>query len=177
MSITEDDRPLTEQEKIERDQSIAKLERLGEIFGGLRDDQFDLDNDGRIIIHDRAVRREVNAIQAWFELQVARDEAFLTIDQTGRVEMIAGHGPDLSDQGEATKRRMSHVEPCCWPLRLAFHAIRMLVRDDSRAAAWTRGWGCLWRVNVIGGPTWGAYRDRAEAIAAEIKYLEQTRLN
>lgn len=48
----------------------------------------------------------------------------------------------------AVVRRASHVEPVSAYLRLVFHAIRKLVADDSRVAAWTRTWGCMWRVDM-----------------------------
>lgn len=83
--------------------------------------------------------------------------------------------------------RASHIEPYRWPLRWAFHAVRglegLLARQDVLWAkaglltALTRLWPCLWRVRVVGGPVLpGCYRDRDEAIAAEIRWLEQNRL-
>jgi hypothetical protein len=104
-------------------------------------------------------------------------QVILTIDHSGRVDYIAGHGLDLGDQGQTTKQRASHVEPTSWPLRLLFHAIRQFVRDDSAAAGWTRGWPCTWRVRVLGGPCWGTYRNRQQAIAAEVAWLESNRLS
>lgn len=102
----------------------------------------------------------------------------LTIDQAGRVEYIAGHGLDMDEQGSVTKRRMSHVEPVSWPLRLLFHLVRGVVADSSAAAAWTRGWRCLWRVRIFGGPVLaGGWRDREQAIAAEVDWLERERFS
>lgn len=98
----------------------------------------------------------------------------LTIDQAGRVEYIAGHGIDLDEQGRATQRRASWVEPVSLPLRLLFHVVRRVVPDDSAAAAWTRKWSCLWRVRVLGGPVLaGGWRDREAAIAAEVEWLKK----
>lgn len=91
-------------------------------------------------------------------------------EQHAAAELLAGSIDDVE------QRRASHVEPCNWFLRLAFHAVRLLADDASRLAAWTRGWPCLWRVNVVGGPTWRAYADRAEAIRDEIEWLENNRL-
>ena len=96
----------------------------------------------------------------------------LTIDQTGQIQMIAGHGPDLSGCGSAIKRRASHIEPCNWWLRLAFHIVRACVRDESRLAAWTRGWRCLWRARIFGGPTLGPFAVRQDGIDAEVEWLE-----
>lgn len=78
--------------------------------------------------------------------------------------------------GVVRKRRASFVEPTNWLLRLAFHAVRSLVADDSHLAAWTRAWPCKWRVRVLGGPTFGCYANRAEAIRDEIRWLEENRL-
>jgi hypothetical protein len=100
----------------------------------------------------------------------------MTIDQSGTIHMIAGHGPDLSEEGVVTQRRASHVEPTNLPLRLLFHAIRSCVRDDSQMAGWTRSWRCRWRARIFGGPTLGPYTDRAAAIAAEVEWLEANRL-
>jgi hypothetical protein len=74
----------------------------------------------------------------------------------------------------AVVRRASHVEPDNVYLRLVFHAIRKLVADNSRLAAWTRTWGCLWRVDmspVGGGILPIQYRYRLAAIDAEVEAL------
>jgi hypothetical protein len=100
----------------------------------------------------------------------------INIDSTGKIQMIAGHGLDLSGEGIAVKRRASHVEPVALLPRLAFHLIRRLVNDDSRLAGWTRRWRCLWRVAIVDGPILpGAWRDRLEAIAAEVEWIERER--
>jgi hypothetical protein len=102
----------------------------------------------------------------------------IIIDQAGRIQMIVGHGPDLTGAGRASRRRASHVEPVSWPLRLLFHGIRSVAHDDSAAAAWTRSWRCLWRVRIIGGPVLaGGWRDRAAAIAAEVQWLEENQFS
>lgn len=93
----------------------------------------------------------------------------------GRVEFI--HDEALSEifrqvAGPGQKTRASHVEPVSWVLRWLFHAIRSRVADGSGLAEWTRSWSCLWRARIFDGPTLGPYRDRAEAIAAEIEWLE-----
>jgi hypothetical protein len=78
--------------------------------------------------------------------------------------------------GEITTKRGSHVVPDKFWLRLAFRIIRFCVRDTSRLAAWTRTWGCLWRVDTspVGGPILpDRYISRENAIAAEIKFLNQ----
>ena len=82
---------------------------------------------------------------------------------------------------QAKQRRASHVEPCSRLLRIAFHALRAFeawMQEEHETTAepltyWTRRWGCKWRVRVVGGPTWGSYTDRAEAIRDEIAWLEE----
>ena len=77
----------------------------------------------------------------------------------------------------ATKRRASSIEPANVALRAAFHAVRACCLDDSRLAAWTRTWACQWRVRIHGGPVLaGTFTDRAEAIRAEIAWLQENRL-
>lgn len=57
-------------------------------------------------------------------------------------------------RGSTTTRRLSHIEPACWPLRMAFRLLRRLFGDRGRVADWTRRWPCRWRVDFspIGGP-------------------------
>jgi hypothetical protein len=76
----------------------------------------------------------------------------------------------------AVVRRASHVVPVNTYLRLAFRAIRKLVADDSRIAAWSRTWGCGWMIDTrpVGGPVLtGPWYDRQEAINAEVEFLNE----
>ncbi len=93
-----------------------------------------------------------------------------TAQHVGDSDLLAG------SVAHATKRRASSIEPVNVALRVAFVAIRACCGDESRLAAWTRTWACCWRVRVFGGPTWGCYRNRAEAIRDEIHWLEEHRL-
>jgi hypothetical protein len=113
----------------------------------------------------------------------------LTIDEDGDLLMLKSDSADVFLEGaEVVTRRASHVEPASFWLRIAFHVIRTLVRDDSSIAAWTRTWTCLWRVNTapVGGPiltVWDVtdgrtpssqimtWSDRQNAIDAEITFL------
>lgn len=109
---------------------------------------------------------------------MADDYATILIRPDGTVEAVEGHAgaevlAGIPEVAETLKRRRaSHVEPVSFWFRLAFHVVWRIVRDDSPAAEWTRAWACRWRVNVVGGPTWGAYQSRAAAIAAEVEWLE-----
>lgn len=80
-----------------------------------------------------------------------------------------------ADLGAVTRTRASHIVPCSRLLRLAFRGLRSLVGDGSRLAGWSRGWRCLWRVEIVDGPTFGAFADRAAAIAAEVDWLNERR--
>ena len=122
----------------------------------------------------------------------------VTIDESGDLTFLNVPENDIfMELGETITRRASHIMPqAFWP-RLAFTAIRYFVHDDSRIAAWTRGWACLWRVDTspVGGwvLTWGDVWDeldawqhifnawegtavwsvREDAIRAEVKFLNK----
>ena len=104
----------------------------------------------------------------------------ITFNPDGTAEHLGDeHCPAAKLLPSAARRtvRASNIEPCNWALRAAFHAVRAAVGDKGTLAAWTRSWACLWRVRVVGGPVLpGCYRDRGEAIAAEVKWLEANRL-
>jgi hypothetical protein len=74
----------------------------------------------------------------------------------------------------AVVRRASHVVPVNAYLRLAFRAIRKLVADDSRIAAWSRTWGCTWLVDMTpvgAGILPVHFSNRLAAIDAEVEAL------
>lgn len=76
----------------------------------------------------------------------------------------------------ATIRRASHVEPDGVVARGVFHALRRLFGEKGTVAGFTRTWTCLWRVNLgpANGPILvGRWKDRKEAIAAEIEWLNE----
>ena len=116
----------------------------------------------------------------------------VTIDEEGNNTFLKTDSADcFLEQGETITRRASHVEPVRLSLRLAFSLLRTLFPDTGAVAAWTRTWGCEWRINTkpVGGPvlTWAhvapskcaAWMDdlvftthsRQEAIDAEIVFL------
>ncbi len=84
----------------------------------------------------------------------------------------------LKSGGAATKRRASHVEPCRRPYRWAFHGLRKLFGEEGAVGAFTRLWPVYWRVNMgpSGGPVFGRFADRAEAIGAEVEWLNRNGL-
>lgn len=103
----------------------------------------------------------------------------VTINPDGTIEFVSSEElAPLRELGAVEKRRASHVEPCNWLLRVAFHIIRRQVSDESRIAEITRRWPCRWRVNLSlsDGPTFGEFSDRKQAIAAEIDWLRECAL-
>lgn len=47
---------------------------------------------------------------------------------------------------EASKHRLSHIEPCNFWLRRIFRFCRRF-GDETRLADWTRTWACRWQVD------------------------------
>lgn len=86
-----------------------------------------------------------------------------------------GDNPVAQAYGAARRRRASRIEPCHPLLRVPFRALRAITPDSSRIADWTRRWPCQWRVRILGGPTFGHFRERQAAIQEEIRWLEQHR--
>ena len=96
----------------------------------------------------------------------------ITIDEIGQ-KFVGGHGAEVFALPTDKVQRASHVVPENFWLRLAFQAIRAHVSDTSRLAAWSRTWACLWRVNIVGGPTLSSrWHNRKAAIEAEIQWLD-----
>lgn len=78
--------------------------------------------------------------------------------------------------GIVQTKRASHVEPDNKALRVAFHLLRLFFGDKGRMSELTRHWPCLWRVNTrptCGLILAGRWKNRQEAIQAEIEYLNE----
>lgn len=106
----------------------------------------------------------------------------VTIEQDGSLRFIdAPEAAALAAAlGVTDVRRASHVLPDNIVLRFAFNVLRQLFGDEGHIAEWTRHWRCLWLVDA--SPVGGAllddrWRDRAAAIEAEVKYLNEYFLN
>lgn len=118
----------------------------------------------------------------------------ITIEEDGSQTYLKTDSADIFlECGEVITRRASHVEPADWALRLIFSLLRTLFADTSAVAAWTRTWGCEWRINTspVGGPVltwadvWGMesgygsmdsvarFADRQRAVDAEIVFLNK----
>jgi hypothetical protein len=106
---------------------------------------------------------------------MAQNEVTFVIDSDGRTLFLVSECMEGSSLLEYAKiARASHVCPDNWALRILFHVLRYFVGDKGRMSEFTRKWPCLWRVEIVNGPVLpGRYRDRKEAIAAEIEYLNQ----
>jgi hypothetical protein len=75
-----------------------------------------------------------------------------------------------------TTRRVSHIEPERKTLRVLFRILRSLFGDDGIVAKLTRIMPCKWRVDMTpagGGILPKLFTKRAEAITAEIEWLER----
>lgn len=98
----------------------------------------------------------------------------ILIDQHGTASHLSteeSKGLELADIGTATTRRASNIEPCGRVARVAFYAIRALL--GQRGEELTRRWPGPWRVNLelSGGPTFGRFTDRKQAIEREEQWL------
>ena len=103
-------------------------------------------------------------------LKVAADGS---IEGIGHANAFAAAG--LAELGFTHVRRASHVEPVGKWRRRWFHCLRWVFGERGQVAAWTRRWDCRWLVNLlpVGGPYLGPYDQRADAIAAEVAWLER----
>lgn len=93
----------------------------------------------------------------------------IVIDPQGNAYFIAND----SAKGFSKKQRVSHVLPENTIQRIAFRIIRWLVKDESKAAEWTRNWKCTWYSDLspVKGPTFRGFTDRKKAIEAEVDWL------
>jgi hypothetical protein len=99
----------------------------------------------------------------------------LTVTECGEVRCV--HHAALAwvaELGTTTTRRASHAEPTGRFARWIFHAIRSRVSDESLLAAITRRWPVKWQANLspVGGGILGTFSRREEAIAAEVRWLQ-----
>ena len=123
----------------------------------------------------------------------------VTIDENGDQVFLKGPASAVfGDIGPCEPRRASHVVPESLLLRAAFKALRAVVSDTGRLAAWSRTWECYWIVDArpagadiirwrdlphnvpmeFGDTPWdddepALFWDRERAIAAEIEYLNK----
>lgn len=80
----------------------------------------------------------------------------------------------LESLGQARHDRMSHIVPVNRVLRWLFVQLRSHCRDTGWLAAFTRRWPCRWQADLAlcGGPVLGPFTRRADALAAEVAWIE-----
>lgn len=102
------------------------------------------------------------------------NELTITIKEDGTIRFL--HHDELgslAQLGTTTTKRASQVHPRAKSLRFAFYALRFVFGENSRVGNWTRRWKCLWMVDlaISGGPAFGPFKDRADAIKAEEAWI------
>lgn len=101
----------------------------------------------------------------------------LTFNENGTIRFIDKPAVSgvLSHFGIKERLRASRIEPVNRLLRWLFYLIRDRSTDNSALAAFTRRWPCKWQVDLSlsGGPVLGPYRSRADALSAEVQWLEE----
>lgn len=97
----------------------------------------------------------------------------LIVASDGTIEYLGTGNVELTGVELVTVFRASHIEPVNGLVRRLFHWLRVRYGDESRVAAFTRCWPVLWRVNLspVGGPIFGRFIGRSEAIEAEEQWL------
>ncbi len=107
-------------------------------------------------------------------LRDSQNGATLVIDEFGDCKMVLTTVAKMLNLTDSPSYRASHVIPVNLVLRLAFNVMRALVSDDSRVAAWSRTWGCMWKVDMspVGAGILPVYfSNRLAAIDAEVEAL------
>jgi len=100
----------------------------------------------------------------------------VTISPDGTVQFLYDASLAEVVPTDAIIKRASHVLPQNLFLRLLFRGLRLTLGEYGKVAAFTRTWHCLWYVDLspVGGPTLPQrFRNRAEAIAAEVAWLNE----
>lgn len=101
------------------------------------------------------------------------------IKPNGVVKHVSVDGFSTDFLGKKVVTRASQVEPVDGFLRVVFHTLRRLFGERGMIAAWTRRWPCLWQANLYlsGGPVFGPFQYRQDAVAAEVYWLNQKYAN
>lgn len=100
----------------------------------------------------------------------------ISISEDGIVRFLVNDTTKGLLDEDCVTRRASHVEPVSSVLRTIFHVLRRIFGDKGWMATFTRRWPCFWRINFtpINGPILNyVYRDRQQAIEAEIEWLNK----
>ncbi len=105
-----------------------------------------------------------------------KKKTFVSISIDGRLKTFDGDF-DLNKITKAqivssSAKRVSYILPENLFLRILFRTIRSLVKDESKAAEWTRKWKCTWYVHIL--PTnekFYGFKNREDAIIFEREYI------
>lgn len=100
----------------------------------------------------------------------------VTITPTGEVQFLYDESLAELVPKDAVIKRASHVLPQNLILRILFHVLRSIWGEYGWMAEFTRSWSCLWYVDLspVGGPTLPQrFKNRAEAITAEVEWLQE----
>lgn len=97
----------------------------------------------------------------------------VAVSQGGRIDYL-DHG-QLNLDGKVRRRRASHIVPVGFWLRAWFRLVRLVARDESTMAAWTRTWRTPWSVDLrpSGGPMRGPFVNRRLAVQYEEEWLAE----
>ena len=104
-----------------------------------------------------------------------RDTFTVTIGDDGSLNFVDTDAlACLKDLGTTTTRRASHVLPVNPTLRAIFRWLRDRFGEKGIIATFTRRWPCLWQADLApsNGPVLGPFRNRQDAIDAEIAWLQ-----
>jgi hypothetical protein len=100
----------------------------------------------------------------------------VTMDESGTLTFLVDEDTQALLNEGSVVQRASYVEPVSRTLRCVFHSLRSAFGDKGWAAAFTRRWPCLWRVNLspVGKSILkGNYKNRQAAIDAEVLWLNE----
>lgn len=99
----------------------------------------------------------------------------IVIESDGTTRMIDSPLVAALQLGVAAKRRASHVLPANHLLRSVFRRLRDRYGETGVVAWFTRRWPCRWIADLspVSGPSFGPFRHRADAIAAEVDWLDR----
>lgn len=96
-------------------------------------------------------------------------------DGNARMAVTEDARPYLALSTSVEVKRASHVRPVDPVLKVVFKLLRRAFGDKGRVSDFTRGWRVDWEADMapMGGPVLGPFNDRASALTAEERWLEE----
>ncbi len=95
---------------------------------------------------------------------------YVEIYQNGLIKTFKGDFPELKLYCK-TEKRVSHILPENFILRLFFKILRKIFGDEGFIANWTRKWKCNWIIILNKQKIGGVFKDRKLAIEFEKKFV------